>query len=186
MKKRGFGKSQPSIKEAKKFILAFQDCWIKNNGDKVKCEEFLKANLDKLDESLLEALPLVFRDLTANRLSQEREYFANIFNNFSLLINNFLLNNQSLNKELSIVAFKLVLKILNQQDFPKDWAMTQMNLGSAYFQRIGGERADNLEAAITCYQEALKLRKFNAFKALGYILLSLVFFSLVFELILKI
>ena len=82
MKKKGFGKSQPSIKEAKKFILAFQDCGIKNNGDKVKCEEFLKANLDKLDESLLEALPLVFRDLTANKLSKERESFASVFGKF--------------------------------------------------------------------------------------------------------
>jgi tetratricopeptide (TPR) repeat protein len=163
MKKKGFGKSQPSIKEAKKFILAFQDCGIKNNGDKVKCEEFLKANLDKLDESLLEALPLVFRDLTANKLSQERESFASVFESFALLINDFSLNSQLLNKELSIVALKLVLKIWSYQEFPEDWARSQMNLGSAYFQRIGGERAENLETAITYCQEALKFYTFTDF-----------------------
>jgi tetratricopeptide (TPR) repeat protein len=41
--------------------------------------------------------------------------------------------------------------------------MTQMNLGSAYSDRIRGERADNLETAIACYQEALKVRTFEAF-----------------------
>jgi tetratricopeptide (TPR) repeat protein len=163
MKKKGFGKSQPSIKEAKKFILAFQDCGIKNNGDKVKCEEFLKANLDKLDESLLEALPLVFGDLTANRLSQERDNFASTFGNFALLINDFSLNDKSLNKELSIVAFKLALKIWNCQEFPKYWAMAKQNLGVAYYQRVQGEKSENIEIAIVCYQEAFKVYSSTAF-----------------------
>jgi tetratricopeptide (TPR) repeat protein len=163
MKKKGFGKSQASIKEAKKFILAFQDCGIKNNGDKVKCEEFLKANLDKLDESLLEALPLVFRDLTANKLSQERENFASVFGNFALLIKDFSLNDKSLNQELSIGAFKLVLKVFTSQEFSEYWAMTQEKLGSSYFQRIKGEKAENIEIAIASYQEALKIYTFTAF-----------------------
>jgi tetratricopeptide (TPR) repeat protein len=163
MKKKGFGKSQPSIKEAKKFILAFQDCGVKNKGDKAKCEQFLKDNLSKLDESLLEALPLVFRDLTANKLSKEREAFASTFGNFALLINNFSLNGKSLNKELSIVAFNLALKIWSSQEFPEYWAMAQLNLGAAYCERVKGEKADNLEIAINCSHEALKVYSFTAF-----------------------
>jgi tetratricopeptide (TPR) repeat protein len=163
MKKKGFGKSQPSIKEAKKFILAFYDCGVKNKGDKAKYEEFLKANLDKLDESLLEALPLVFRDLTANKLSQERENFASVFGNFALLIKDFSLNDKSLNQELSIVAFKLILKIWSWQEFPEYWAIIQHNLGVTYSERIKGAWAENLESAIACYQEALNVYTFTAF-----------------------
>jgi tetratricopeptide (TPR) repeat protein len=41
--------------------------------------------------------------------------------------------------------------------------MTQMNLGIAYSDRIRGEQADNLETAIACFQEVLKVYTFNAF-----------------------
>ena len=44
------------------------------------------------------------------------------------------------------------------QEFPVEWAMTQNNLGSAYYERIKGERAENIESAITFYQQALKVR----------------------------
>jgi tetratricopeptide (TPR) repeat protein len=39
-----------------------------------------------------------------------------------------------------------------------DWAMTQNNLGSAYIYRIRGDKAQNIEAAIAAYQQALLVR----------------------------
>ena len=47
--------------------------------------------------------------------------------------------------------------------FPQYWAMTQNNLANAYSNRIRGEKAENLEMAITAYHEALKVRTFDAF-----------------------
>jgi CHAT domain-containing protein len=41
--------------------------------------------------------------------------------------------------------------------------MTQNNLAAAYFQRIRGNKADNLERAITAYIEALKVYTLDAF-----------------------
>ena len=41
------------------------------------------------------------------------------------------------------------------QQFPEQWAITQINLGNAYLERIEGERAENLETAIACYEDAL-------------------------------
>ena len=46
---------------------------------------------------------------------------------------------------------------------PQYWADTQNSLGGAYRARIRGERIDNLERAINYYQEALKVRTFDAF-----------------------
>ena len=37
----------------------------------------------------------------------------------------------------------------NRQDFPTEWAMTQNTLASAYIKRIQGDKAENLEMAIT-------------------------------------
>ncbi|MFG3817373.1 tetratricopeptide repeat protein, partial [Limnothrix redekei] len=42
------------------------------------------------------------------------------------------------------------------------WAATQNNLGLAYNDRIRGERADNLERAITAYERALEVRTRDA------------------------
>ena len=38
---------------------------------------------------------------------------------------------------------------------PVDWAGTMTNLGIAYWNRIRGERAENLEEAIGCCRQAL-------------------------------
>ncbi|MEH2354629.1 CHAT domain-containing protein, partial [Nostoc sp.] len=41
---------------------------------------------------------------------------------------------------------------------PIDWAATQNNLGLAYYSRIKGDRADNIEQAIAAYTAALTVR----------------------------
>jgi tetratricopeptide (TPR) repeat protein len=41
---------------------------------------------------------------------------------------------------------------------PQDWATTQNNLGTAYQDRIRGDRADNLEKAIAAHEAALTIR----------------------------
>src|SRR5262249_6341895 len=40
---------------------------------------------------------------------------------------------------------------------PDGWARSQSNLGKAYFKRINGDRADNIEHAIASYEAALTL-----------------------------
>jgi hypothetical protein len=52
---------------------------------------------------------------------------------------------------------------LTFKKFPQDWARIQNGLGNAYWERIRGERAENLETAIACYQEAFKVYTFAAF-----------------------
>ncbi|MFN7502909.1 MAG: CHAT domain-containing protein, partial [Dolichospermum sp.] len=42
-------------------------------------------------------------------------------------------------------------------DFPVDWATTQNNLGTAYSDRIRGDKAENLENAIAAYNKALEV-----------------------------
>ena len=44
-----------------------------------------------------------------------------------------------------------------------EWAGTQNNLGSAYSNRIAGERDENLEEAIGCFRRALEVYTREAF-----------------------
>lgn len=59
--------------------------------------------------------------------------------------------------ELAISTYQTALKNCTQQRYPEQWAEIQNNLGNAYRDYIGDDRAENLEQAIVSYNEALKV-----------------------------
>jgi hypothetical protein len=148
---RGFGESQISTRPAKDFIVAFG----KKEGD--KRELFLTANLEKLDESLLDALPLVFENLTKGKSPNHRRAIAELFVDFGILLWEFPRGTRWLNLELAIKAYELTLQVLTKIDFPRNWANLQNDLGVLYRNRIRGERAENLEEGIAFYSRALQI-----------------------------
>ncbi|TRU70766.1 MAG: tetratricopeptide repeat protein [Microcystis viridis Mv_BB_P_19951000_S69] len=157
-KAKGFGQSPTPTRKFKDFLLAFGDFCRKNPKDETKLQQFLKANINKLDDLLLDALPLVVTSLIADKSINEREKIASLFENFAVTIHEFPLGDRATNLELSITAHNLSLKIYTRKDFPEDWAMTLNNLASAYSNRILGDRAENLEKAIELYEQALEVR----------------------------
>ncbi len=58
----------------------------------------------------------------------------------------------------AIGCYAAALKVYTQKDFPRDWAMTQNNLGTAYGDLPVGDRGENLVKAIACYEAALQVR----------------------------
>jgi tetratricopeptide (TPR) repeat protein len=52
----------------------------------------------------------------------------------------------------------MALEVYTRVNFPENWAMTQNNLGEAYKNKIMGNRAENIDVAIACYQLALEVR----------------------------
>jgi hypothetical protein len=57
----------------------------------------------------------------------------------------------------------LALEVRTREAFPKTWAAIWNNLGSVYFYRIRGERAENLERAIEHLALALEVRTREAY-----------------------
>jgi len=165
MNRKGFGQSQPPIRDAKKFMQAFIERVATTQGDETQVHQFFESNRAKLDESLLEALPLVFKALTAEKLPGTRQNIAQFFQAFGALIQQFPLGDRMLNLELSITAHQLSLKVYTREAFPENWAGLQNNLGAAYRDRIRGERADNLEQAIAASELALQAHTREAFPA---------------------
>ncbi len=157
-KAKGFGQSPTPTRKFKDFLLAFGDFCRKNSKDETKLQQFLKANINKLDDLLLDALPLVFTSLIADKSIDEREKIASLFENFAVTIYKFPLGDRATNLELSITAHNLSLKIYTRENFPEDWAGTLNNLALAYSDRIRGDRADNLEKAIELYGQALEIK----------------------------
>jgi hypothetical protein len=56
-----------------------------------------------------------------------------------------------------IDCFYHALEIYTRPKFPEHWAMLQHNLGLAYFDRIKGERWENLQKSIECYHNSLEV-----------------------------
>ena len=158
MAKKGFGKSTAiPTRQAKKFMLALQKRAADAKKDPSEAARFLQTNVVKLDESLLEALPLVFTQLTANEPLESRQVIAGLFGLFGYWMWQLPVGNRMLNLELAITAHQLALKVFTREDFPEDWAMKQNNLANAYRDRIRGDRAENLEQAISACNLALQV-----------------------------
>ena len=154
----GFGKPvSVSTQNATKFMRKARQVIKKAEGDREKVYGFFKANLDELDESLLEALPSVFAKVTANERRQKRERITALFVDFGSLIQQFPLGDRALNLELAITVYQLALRVFLREESPENWAIIQNDLGIAYSNRIRGERAGNLEKAIVAYKLALQV-----------------------------
>ncbi len=64
-----------------------------------------------------------------------------------------------------IDCFYYALEIYTREKLPEYWAMLQHNLGLAYFDRIKGERWDNLQRSIKCYHKSLEVFTQDKFPA---------------------
>jgi tetratricopeptide (TPR) repeat protein len=62
----------------------------------------------------------------------------------------------------AIEHFQSALRVYTETEFPYEWAMTQHNLGTAYFELPTGDRSENLRKAIACLEAAVR-----GFKAVG-------------------
>ena len=58
--------------------------------------------------------------------------------------------------ETAIVSREAALKVYTIARYPRQYAATQVYLGSTYRKRIEGTRSTNLEHAITCFEAALQ------------------------------
>lgn len=63
---------------------------------------------------------------------------------------------QNIDRE-PIGCFFHALEIYTRPKFPEHWAMLQHNLGLAYFDRIKGERWENLQKSIECFNKSLEI-----------------------------
>jgi CHAT domain-containing protein/tetratricopeptide (TPR) repeat protein len=153
MTKKGFGQSVAvPTRNAVRFMRAFQKHVEKDRNNLQQDRQFFQDHLDKLDESFLKALPLIFQLLIAHELPETRQYFAQLFVYFGDLVKQFPQENQQLSLELSISAYQLALRIFNRENFPESWTEIQHRLGVS-LQNLG-----SFKEAIDSYDEILRIK----------------------------
>ncbi|MCC5898599.1 MAG: tetratricopeptide repeat protein, partial [Phormidium sp. BM_Day4_Bin.17] len=118
---------------------------------------------DQLDLDFAETISQWFHSqLDPDDIEKNKDLARNL-HNFAIDIQQFPLGSRANNLEIAIVAYQAALDVRTRSAFPEQWAMTQNNLGNAYWSRIRGERADNIEEAIRRYQAALEVYTRSAF-----------------------
>ncbi|WP_293045631.1 CHAT domain-containing tetratricopeptide repeat protein [Moorena sp. SIO1F2] len=145
------------------FLLQVLEATENSRGNKKVVYPLLAANTDKLDDRLAEQ----WRHWATSKLAEVKpnktKLLAAVIVRFSNLIQQFPLGDKASNIEIAITGYEVALTVFTREAFPKNWAITQNNLGAAYRERIKGEKAQNIEDAIACYQQALTVRTFEAF-----------------------
>ncbi|MEM9245820.1 MAG: hypothetical protein AAGA67_08795 [Cyanobacteria bacterium P01_F01_bin.153] len=146
----GFGKQkegQISTSQAKKLVLAFEAQIVKKEADAEDTERFFERREVEINEKLLEQLPILFRRLTGNS-PEKRQQLGVLLVTLGAALNQVPVGNRQLNIEIFLRCCQLGLEAFSKRNDAQNWARVQHNLGTAYDERIRGERAENLEQSL--------------------------------------
>jgi CHAT domain-containing protein len=116
-------------------------------------------------ENLEQSLSYLHKALQVCNREQFPELWAEIQSNLVIAYGYRIRGDQVENAELAIKAGEAAMQVCSRDRFPEQWGKIQNNLGIVYrdacggqSQRITGDKAENLEKAIACYQNALSIR----------------------------
>ncbi|AFY99346.1 tetratricopeptide repeat protein [Calothrix sp. PCC 6303] len=116
-------------------------------------------------ENLEQSLSYLHKALQVCNREQFPELWAEIQSNLVIAYGYRIRGDQVENVELAIKAGEAAMQVCSRDRFPEQWGKIQNNLGIVYrdacggqSQRILGDKAENLEQAIACYQNALSIR----------------------------
>jgi CHAT domain-containing protein/tetratricopeptide (TPR) repeat protein len=152
--------SSTTLQEYLSFLQELLQAEWESNGDSQRVNQVLRRNLDKLDENFAQIFPQLATDLIADHPEAAASIVA-LVGNISIRIQEFPLGTIAINQEIAIAGYELVIS--NREANTETWAQTQNNLANAYRNRIFGDRAQNLEEAIACLQNALQVYTREAF-----------------------
>lgn len=128
-----------------------------SDGDAQVVYGLLQANLDKLDYVFAQLMRRWAEQTLPDLEPEQARSLAADLNNFSSLMGEFSSGSPMSNWEIAMTGYEIVLNVFTRDTSPEVWATTQNNLGVAYMNRMGGNRADNRERAIAAYSAALQV-----------------------------
>ncbi|MGD1716942.1 CHAT domain-containing protein [Dapis sp. BLCC M172] len=121
---------------------------------------FISANLEKLDDNFIQ----LFRNWATVKLSavdgDEAKYIEISIFFFSILMQKFSQGNIAINLEIAITGYEILSPVFSEGENSANKLMKAQilnNLSFAYTERIYGNKAENLEKAISLGETALKI-----------------------------
>jgi len=130
----------------KLFVLEMPEVNVVLEANQAQLDEhFIKVLRDKSSAMLSEVSPVAKKGIAAGIIA------------LSLCIHEFKKGNQPNNLEIAITGYEIAATVLTYEYFPEVWALCQMFLACAYYNRFKGDWAENQERVIACCQNALQV-----------------------------
>ncbi|WP_335053693.1 tetratricopeptide repeat protein [Nostoc sp.] len=150
------------IKAYYSFLFKILNTISVNWGNSQALNSLLLNNLEKLDDNFAKVLQIWATDELSKVEPSRAKEIALVISDFSIQIQSFPFGSRASNLEIALTGNKMALTVFtreasSQQWHIEHWAVLQTNLANVYCDRIKGNRAENLEAAIEAYQLALKV-----------------------------
>ena len=139
--------------EYAKFIQELLQAELESDTDIKVIYPILQQRQHLLNARFAETLKQVSQRLIADQNPEIIELIVALIETLSIHIYQFSLGTRANNIEIAITGYQIVLN--NRQSGSEKFAQTQNNLAGAYYSKINGSRAENLERAIEFYQAAL-------------------------------
>ena len=141
----------------RRFLLRVLQATDESKGNPQVVYPLLQGNLDLLDDNFAQVLKnWATATLSTVKLDTARATAVAILS-FSNMIGQFPIGKRSINLEIAIAGYEAITLFFTNGAFPFELALTQMNLGNVYIDRIKGEKAENIERTIQCCQQALSV-----------------------------
>ncbi|MBD1940380.1 CHAT domain-containing protein [Microcoleus sp. FACHB-68] len=144
------------------FLIEVLEAISDSNDNPQTVYPILQQNIDKLNENFAQFLRNWASEVLSLNSDTTQSIASNI-GNFSNLVQQFPQGSIAANYEIAIAGYESIQAVFTRRKSPKDWALAQNNLATAYRDRIRGDRGENLEQAIAAYQAALTVRTQSAF-----------------------
>ncbi|MBD1922683.1 tetratricopeptide repeat protein [Microcoleus sp. FACHB-831] len=163
---KGFDIRKPSRKDyirfLEKVLQVTTDAIIDSDADlqvvQRVVDRLLKANIDLLNERLDQVLREWARAKLSQVSSTQALLIASAIRVFSRRIEDFPQGEWASKLEVAIAGYESTATVrIRSVLTDKEWAITECYLGSLYCKRIGGEKAENIESAIRCFEAALEV-----------------------------
>jgi CHAT domain-containing protein/tetratricopeptide (TPR) repeat protein len=151
------------IEEYKEFLLEVIQAGYESYSDPAVVYPILQRRQHLLDDTFAQLLQQWARSVFSEGNTGDVEGFAEVIEELCNKLQQFPLASRDNSLKISITGYHTLLEFYTREAFPEHWARLQTNLGTAYSNRILGERADNLELAIAAYNQSLEVRTREAF-----------------------
>jgi hypothetical protein len=126
-------------KEIIDFLLQILVKTSHSSADKKIVYPLLQDNLDKLDLNFADLLHHWSKNYFVGKSLYKAQTVAETIGNFGTLIGQFPQGNLANNLDIAIVCFEVIEIIFTREEYPLEWAISKLNLGNAYGNRIYGD-----------------------------------------------
>ncbi|MFN9660960.1 MAG: hypothetical protein ACK6BC_11405, partial [Cyanobacteriota bacterium] len=152
---RGFSPSG----EQEAFLMQLLQTIAECQGDPKVVYPLMRANLARLNGSLVELLREWWEGVLARAEQDQNLALAAVLVNLGVCLNQFPLGNPGTNQTIAIAAYRNALRFYTEAEQPQDYARTNNNLGTAYcaLAPFSANPRKQIENAIAAYLNALRI-----------------------------